>query len=130
LLTRKIEQQVARTAISHGKDGAHRRVRPGRSLIGNGFLVKKNFIGEMRWHPVQKTGRLPDPARVSSGIGRKGKSKLADCEQMRTGIAAALECAKRDERCNEARHPRQVAGSFDAYDLSTRPGRSFDVVGH
>jgi hypothetical protein len=111
LLARKIERRVARTAISHGKDDAHRRVRSGRSLIGNGFLVKKNFSA--RCEGVRFDYRRPPrPARVSrvsSGTENRS-SPIANNVDVKRCCAEICEACRTSHMRRDTQ--RQVAGSF------------------
>jgi len=75
LLTRRIESDELHARRYH-RQGRSPQARSVESIAdGNGFLVKKNFIGEKRRRPAKPDASPDRPCRRA---GEKGKSTLAD----------------------------------------------------
>ncbi|WP_213226225.1 hypothetical protein [Caballeronia sp. NK8] len=75
MLTLKIESSELHARRYH-RQGRRPQARSVESIAdGNGFLVKKNFIGEKRRRPAPKPDASPNlPCQRA---GEKGKSTLA-----------------------------------------------------
>jgi hypothetical protein len=98
-------RSVAHPEIESDELHARRYHRQGRSpqarsvesiVDGNGFLVKKNFIGEKRRRPASKAGCQPESTLPSSGRNRQIDARRF-CEQLPAKTAAALNSAKRGD---------------------------------
>ncbi|WP_157696171.1 hypothetical protein [Caballeronia temeraria] len=82
MLTWKIESSELHARRYH-RQGRRPQARSVESIAdGNGFLVKKNFIGEKRRRPASKAGCQPESTLPPAREKKANRGSPVFCEQL------------------------------------------------